>query len=457
VHLLPGRRGLAAATVASALAACAAFAVSTAHAANTTEPHDPDLGAQAAACLWSGLGGVVNDPSQNYAFPDSGARYWSAQLTLPAGSSLTFDGEYAHARYQSLNSYALATHAPVDALNDASTRPDPGSTNPYLPGARRSDNSHRSYQVTLQPTTPPADPAKRAVNTLYAGVPGQQSIALIYRVYVPDRGRDATGGAGLPRPTLHLADGTTVAGPAVCTAVHADTGRLPLTTLPPATYDTLRDQPGKPAGFPAQPQPIWHAFYNPAFSLACAYQGACSGTPARTGGQYSNIDNQYVDTYVSRAFGNVLVLRGKLPTTPATYDREPRMRAGTDMRYWSLCSNESYATTRAVACVDDEQVVTDRNGWYTIVLSLPQDRPANATAANGVTWLSLSPNGDGAGHLDGTMLILRNMLPSAGFDHAVQDTRTPGDERTVMGDYLPTGTYTTTTGFESLGNHLTRP
>ncbi|GAA5024640.1 hypothetical protein [Kitasatospora paranensis] len=457
MHLLPRRRGLVATTVASALVAGAAFAAGTAHAAGTAEPHDRDPGGQAAACLWSGPAGVVSDPSQNYAFPDSGARYWSAQLTLPAGSSLTFDGEYAHARYQSLNSYNLATHAPVDALNDAATRPDPGSADPYLPGARRAGNSHRSYRLTLRPTPPPTDPAQRAVNTLYAGVPGQQGIALIYRVYVPDRGRDATGGVGLPRPTLHLADGATVSGPAVCTAVHAATGQLPLTALPSATYNALRDQPGRPTGFPADPQPAWHAYYNPAFSLACVYQGACGGTPARTGGQYSNIDNQYVSAYVSRAFGNVLVLRGKLPTTPATYDRAPRMQAGTDMRYWSLCSNESYATTRAVACVDDEQVVTDRDGRYTIVLSLPQDRPANATAANGVTWLSLSPNGDGAGHPDDTMLILRNMLPSPGFDHAVQDTRIPDDERTVMGAFLPSGTYTTTAGFEALGNHPARP
>ncbi|WP_406100848.1 hypothetical protein OG698_01030 [Streptomyces sp. NBC_01003] len=413
---------------------------------------DESAGAQAADCLWQGPAGMVDDPAQNYAFPDAGARYWSAQLTLPTGARLTFDGAYAHARYQSLNSYDMATHAPTDALDDISTRPDPGSSNPYLPGARRAHDAHRSYHVAVLGDPAPSNPAQRAGNTLYAGVAGQTKMALIYRVYLPDRGRDATGGAGLPRPTLHLADGSTVTGPALCQAVEASRNRLPLTTLALQSYLALRDQPGRPTGFPAAARPVWHTFYNPAFSLACVYQGACDGTPARTGGQYSNRDNQYVAGYVSRAFGNVLVLRGRLPVTPATLDREPRMAAHTDLRYWSLCSNESYATTRAAACVDDEHVLTDRHGRYTIVLSLPQDRPANATAANGVTWLSLSPNGDGAGHPDDTMLILRNMLPSTGFHHAVQDTETPGDERAVMGDYLPSGTYTTTTGFEALGH-----
>ncbi|GAA4982972.1 hypothetical protein [Kitasatospora paranensis] len=89
------------------------------------------------------------------------------------------------------------------------------------------------------------------------------------------------------------------------------------------------------------------------------------------------------------------------------------------------------------------------------MLSLPQDRPANATRANGVNWLSLSPDGDGggAGHGDDTPLILRNMLPSSAFTHAVQNTHTPGDERAVMGDYLPTGTYTTAT-FEARSSQV---
>jgi hypothetical protein len=57
---------------------------------------------------------------------------------------------------------------------------------------------------------------------------------------------------------------------------------------------------------------------------------------------------------------------------------------------------------------------------------------------------ALAPkNGDGDGHLEDGFLIVRNMLPAASFDHAVQDTTTPGDEAAVMGAYYPRGTYTT--------------
>ncbi|WP_372348532.1 hypothetical protein [Streptomyces sp. KL116D] len=411
-----------------------------------------DSGAAAAACFWFGPTSRIVDSDDNYAFPDSGARYWGADFTLPHGARLTFDGAFAHARYQSLNSYNSETHGPTDALNDVSTAPDPGSRNPYLPNALRAGNGHRSYTAQLVGEQPPADPADRAPNTLYAGVPGQQQVVLAYRVYLPDRGKDATGGVGLPRPTLHLADGRTVTGRAVCDAVQAQQQtQPPVTHLPPSTYQALRDQPGKPVGFPADPTPVWRAYYNSPFAVGCVYQGKCSGTPPRSGGQYSNKDNQYVSAYASRALGKVLVLRGKLPVTPATVRRDPFMRGNPDMRYWSICSNESYATTRGVACLYDEQLVTDVEGNYTIALSLPEDRPANATAANGVNWLTLSPRGDGAGHLDDTMLLIRNMLPSAGFHHAAQDTEVPGDEASVMGPYLPTGRYTTTEAFEAMG------
>ena len=47
----------------------------------------------------------------------------------------------------------------------------------------------------------PASPVEPKPNTLYAGVPGQDRISLLYRIYLPDNGRDLTGGAkALERP-----------------------------------------------------------------------------------------------------------------------------------------------------------------------------------------------------------------------------------------------------------------
>jgi hypothetical protein len=403
------------------------------------------------SCFWTQEGASKFGIGANYAFPDSGAVYWTAQITMPSGSYIVFKGRFAHARYQSLNTYAAATHAPVDGLNDVDTVPDPGSVNPFRVDADR-DATRRSYTVRMYDTPVPA--AGRPRNALYAGVSGQAGQDVIYRVYVPDTFTRSglTGGVGLPVPTLHLASGAVLTGRAACSALQAKSGELPLTSLPRATYQALRDQPGKPRTWPAAATPVFRAYYNTAFSIDCGYYGKCSGHPARSGGQYSNVDNQYMSALVSRAFkaGPVLVLHGKLPTTPRTGAGVRRMGSG-QLRYWSICQNESLYTTIGSGCVYDSQIPLGRDREYTIVTSLRSQRPSNATARCGVAWIPWPAAGDGDGHRQDGLLIVRNMLPSPSFHHAIQDTTVPGDERAVLGPYYPVGHYTTVSAFERGG------
>lgn len=426
----------------SAVAAFAGLAVGEAPAAKRQEH-------RLSNCLWLGPA-AGNDLSSdtNFAFPDAGAVYWSARVEIPAGSVLKLNGKFTHARYQSLNSYG-SDAAPTDALNDISTKPAKGSQNPFLEGADRNARK-RDYVARILPTPAPLDSADRRPNTLYAGVDGQLQQRLIYRVYLPDRGADLTGGVGLPRPELKLADGTTLTGAAACSAVQSTKQPLPLTLLPKALYESLRDQPGKPETFPANDPPTFRAYYSTGFTISCSYQGDCGGTPARVGGQYSNIDNNYVSALVSRGYGDVLVLRGKLPRTPRTQDGQGTMQAG-QMRYWSMCQNESLYTTKGAGCVYDDQIPVDAKGRYTIVTSLPADRPATARKKCGVAFIPWPAAGDGDGHLLDGLLIVRNMLPAASFKHAAQNTSVPGDEQEVMGPYYPQGTYTSEAEFQSPG------
>lgn len=121
------------------------------------------------------------------------------------------------------------------------------------------------------------------------------------------------------------------------------------------------------------------------------------------------------------------------------------------LRYWSICQNESVYTTASSGCLYDAQIPVDRHGRYTIVSSKAADRPANARRKCGVGYLPWPERGDGAGHLDDGMLIVRNMLPSKGFDHAIQDTSVPGDEAEVLGSYMPKGHYETKAEFRDRG------
>ncbi len=390
------------------------------------------------------------DPARNYAFPDTGAVYWSAQVNMPAGSKIVLKGQYAHARYQSINVYDEATRSPTDALNDISTKPDPGSANPYMSGARR-DGKKRSYTITIlnQPV-----PANRAPNTIYAGVAGQVGQALMYRIYEPEPFKESelTGGVGLPAAELELADGTVLTGQAACSALQAKDEILPLTKLPESLYKAIREPAGASPTFPAAAKPVFRAFYSIPWVTSCWYGGECNGSPARTGGQYSNIDNQYVAAFVSRAFpaGPVLVLKGKLPTTPKTGSKVTKMGSG-QMRYWSMCQNESLYTTKGAGCLYDSQIPVDKKRNYTIVTSLSGDRPKNATTKCGIGYIPWPKNGDGAGNVKDGLLLIRNMLPAASFREAIQNTKTPGDEAKVMGSYLPKGSYTTKKKFESKG------
>ena len=436
-RITPRRAVALAAITAAATGALAAPAVAIQQPSTATTKAGP------STCFWAG---PVTRLQNNFAYPDSGAAYWAARYTPPAGAQLTLKGSFPHARYLSLNAYR-ADASPSDVLTDTKIRPDAGATNPFGAGARR-DAAKRGYTVRLLPQQPPADPAAREANTIYTGDAGSIQ-TLVMRIYVPDKGKDITGGVGLPAVSMRLADGSVLTGQALCDAVKS-AGLPPVTTLNAATYSSLRNQPGKPVGFPALPTPRWDASYNQPYNLGCSYQGTCGGTPERRIGQYANLDNAYVSAYVSRQLGKVLVLRGKLPTTPKTWNGDARMGTG-QLRYWSICQNESLATTVTPDCLFDEQLKVDRKGFFTIVTSRPEDRPANATVKCGVNYLPWPRRGDGAGHLDDGRLLLRNMLPEAGFAQAIQNTKAPGDEAKVMGAFFPKSTYTSKATFEKRG------
>jgi hypothetical protein len=139
------------------------------------------------------------------------------------------------------------------------------------------------------------------------------------------------------------------------------------------------------------------------------------------------------------------VLRGRLPNVPETYGGQRVFTRG-QLRYWSMCSvsMQPYGATDTVGCVNDSRLATSRRGWYTLVVSAPEDRPANARRRCGVTWLPFGIRPTAA-------LVMRNQLADPDFAHSVQRVRRPGTEREVVGDFLPRGHYTGTRAFQRHG------
>jgi len=386
----------------------------------------------------------------NLTFPDAGARYWGASMVIPPGGYVEFKGRFPHARYFSLATYDAKTAA-IDGIADAAIQPDAGSTNPFLPGADR-DAEKRSYTVRLVNARMPA--SGRAPNTLYtSNADGSKTTypapltGLGMRVYEPDADVDDSGGVGLPKVTLVSADGARV-----------ELGGCQALTLPDLGVQQLLAAAGEGValtgpGLLAPKLPAWRKYTNAAAVLAGyaldndvtaagyeAVRAALDGV-LPTGGFFENPDNKYVSALVSREHGQVLALRGKLPTTPATRYGSARMGSG-QLRYWSLCAFSQWSSL--YDCASDEDVPVDRERRFTIVLSTAAARPRNARVSCGVAWLPLGP-------LPQTVLLLRNMLAAPGFAEAIQNIAV-GKEAAGMGAYYPRGTYYRTTAeFERLG------
>jgi hypothetical protein len=355
---------------------------------------------------------------------DTNAVYWSTPYAAVPGSRLRIEGEFPYARYISWNVYD-AVGRPIGALSDRQLRPDPGSSNTFLPGADRFATP-RSYTAFVEFGPEPANPAP---NTLYTG--DSRVGQIWYRVYVPDRGRDEKGGVPLPKVTLNAA----APGLDACRQTQAP-------YLPTPTGPALPDPTDDGDGYPGRNPPKWRLFENLCGSaidiLLDNQDGEAFHEDARSRcgdgpGFFSNRDIAYVFTGTSRGFGEVLVLRGRAPTFADTRPGPRRMPAGKQLRYFSFCQYEP-ATQRVIDCAADDRVRVGRRGRYTVVVSTREQRPANARPRCGVTWIEWGSQPQG-------LLIYRHMLPDPSFAQAIQNVPAPGAELATMGDYYPRGEY----------------
>lgn len=389
----------------------------------------------------------------NVAYPDEGAYYWTSVLPISPGGHIEIDGQFPHARYTSITTYDEKTQA-IDGLHDTQIHPDPGATNPFLPGADRS-TVHRSYTVQIVNQQIPA--TGRAPNTVYTenadgskSTKNENMAMFILRIYVPDLGTGIDGGLPLPSVSLVSSSGQRTLVPD-CPDVVPDTGLNE--TIAASGTSTALPISNPPVSAPL----VWHKYTNLATALVnidgdgTPFPDAVTPTTDQafgSGGFWENLDNNYIYAQMDQTLGQVLVLHAKAPTTPQTMNGEARMGTG-QLRYWSMCSEDAY-TTQYYGCVFDEEIPLDSDGYYTILISTAAARPANARLSCGVAWLP-------AGPLTRTLFLMRNMLPSPGFTQAIQNVQV-GHEQQDMGAYYPAGRYySTTAAFEATGCHPSPP
>lgn len=371
----------------------------------------------------------VSKDTLNIAGPDTGSVYFAQPYLMSPGDEITIHGYYPNARYFSLITYG-ADGLPINdaSLRDKAIVPDPGSLNPFATPNVPNPLDQR-YTVRIVPTLPSPTPP----NTLAGLTPGTTEAVgfLVYRLYVPQPDGDIKASVPLPRLTVN---GKTLRN---CTVAEQRVYNKVLAPL--ANYLVTKSAP--------DPDTVTRG--------ADLYRRLGSAA-----GLFPNPDNQYLAAANDYEAGRVIVVRAKGFTFPNTVAGESVLEP-TQVRYWSFCSNELANPYPAVQCAADYQIPLDDDGYYTIAISMPDDRPSNATAENGVTWLAWAEPPFNDNVIPPNTSYLRTMLPAPDFNQAVQAVPQPVQGSTpeenkaaaqaAMGEYYPVGVLCSKAQFEAGG------
>lgn len=419
---------------------------------------------------WNLLQNPKNFQNPNL-WPDKRPTYFLGQLEMPPGTELTLRGRFPHARYFKIALYRFERNTFVaiggEDLAGYDIEPDVGSANPFPVGADRTV-TNRNYTVHVLTQEAPKDRAARAKNTLYAGKELKE-IQIVFRIYLSDEGYDGCGWGPGDRPShegppltyeAKLADGTRLSAEEVVKRFARPLGSAP----PPFQIEpwykmvnsTKNDPALDPAVAPARKDAPWELFWGMQYTVAGAFMApenrAKIALPTEMEGG-GDPTTAYLVTFLSRKFGAVYVFRAKMPTFPDTFAGTKIMPDG-QVKYWSVCTMASAPSGELWDGVTDMMLPLDDKGYYTIVVSRPEDRPKNATEENGVVWMDWGPGEgltDPRNRTDWGMLLMRFMVCKPDWENSPAKIRKPGTEEAVMGPYYPRGYYTTKEQFEVNG------
>ena len=396
-------------------------------------------------CFWM-RGPHSADPYINLAYPDANVYYWAAAFTMPDNSELYLDGEYPYSRYMSLISYN-GRGIPLESLADYHIKPNKDSINPFIHNNSRL-NSNRKYKIQILNKQPlnnritgriSKTSSKNNLSTPSYG-PNQQTI--VYRIYLPDNLKAPLGGVSLPKPIVVI-DGKKYESRAACDLLNSNQPlaiSIDAAGIPAMDYRNLASQKDKPITWPAQNPPRWY-IQQDRQSLIGIYTGQFNENALRsTGGFFPNLDNHYLRTIINRKYGKVLMIRGKAPTSTKTFNENEIFKEA-DLRYWSICSNQSFGNTRVNDCLFDEEIPLDKDGYFTIFISRLEDKPRNAIKECGYSWLPMADDGDGVFDNDVSVIQFRHMLANDNFKHSIQSVENQADIKKIMQKYYPQSRY----------------
>lgn len=365
----------------------------------------------------------IHQPSDNlFMLGDFNASYNQFPYAVDPGVEIVIRGQFPYARYLSFSVMGKADFT-IATIPDYKLIPDPGSTNPFWPGADW-NAKNRNYTLKIRFTAPPegADhyvpgPGNNIVyaGTMPSGVPNTHG-TIGLRIYAPSIGYDETGGVGFPKIMYFAAP------------KYIRYSKI----VEPANQTNL-NYPLKQKNNPQQNK--WYFS-----SHEKNNEENCDLTWSTLSRASALIQFDYNDGYIlsnelQRAPGKLLFLRWKAPTFPDTF-HNIGISGNEDMRYWSM-SFVSPVVLLGLYTLADFETVIDENGYVNLVISFGAPRPSFVTTENGFNWIDASSL-----PLIPLQLFYRNKIVSESFPYSAKNVQ-PGQIVTpkVMGEYYPCARY----------------
>jgi hypothetical protein len=481
------------ATAAAVLVEAAVLASALAYQAITT--HDADQGgnvkpataATAAAagtlapsafpgCAWP----VETAPATgNVAAPDPFATYWVTPFLATPSDSITIRGTFPTSRFMSFavynDSYQLFTNqvrgknVPSD-LSDYQITPDQGTTNPWRTGHVRKG---QRFTIRLLPVATAAQ--RRSENAIPmidqhspATPSGPTGVGyVVFRAYIA-----ADGNAAVRLPTITVTRGGRSTTLPQC---------RPGSSSPPASTAPASTAPGS---IPSASTAVLDGLRDDGVAMSCTtrcaapelqYFGPSADSEA---GLFPNPVNGYLEMTFTPEPGYVVVTHGLAPTSPAqSGSGAPGDSVGArpvswvnpafQVRYWSISNYldmqpypvvEVGQGSAALVGATPDYLTTLKGGYYTVVSSLPSDKPSAASlTAHAATWIPMSASHAATPEFQ----LLRNVLPQhssypEGFAFISPPANPskiigPAAVRRQMGAYYPQTAQCTVAAFEAGG------
>lgn len=354
---------------------------------------------------------------------DFNASYYVFPYEVNPDTEIVIKGQFPYARYMSFTLIGQIDTV-IATAPDQALIPDPGSTNPFLPGANWNANN-RNYTIKIRPTAPPQGSEhfvpEAGNNTFYAGTlkdGSQNRFGLIgLRIYVPSLGYDKTGGVELPKITY-------------C-AVERDYRKTKLARV--FQKNELPENPLNSISILNKKTSIHHC--SDIVGQNCDLTWSRIGVIA-TRILQPDLNTVYiVSEQIKRDPGKLLFIRWKAPTFPDTY-HNIGILGNENMRYWSM-SFITRVGLLGLYTLSDFQTIVDKKGYVNLVISFGASRPSYVTPENGFNWIDASNL-----PLVPLTLFYRNNQVSQGFPYSAKNI--PEGEIVppeVMGKYYPCGKY----------------